>query len=104
MPKPEEVKVLNIDDVTYAVDSLSEEVQTLVAVFNEWNAEEVELSNKLYQVHLAKEALSQQIVSKVREGEEEKNAPVADEPTSAPTPSEPPPPLTDDGEIGFADQ
>jgi len=67
MPKVADITVLNIDEKPYAVDSLSEEVQGLVDIYNDWNQKEAEVRDELTRFQAAKETLSRQIISKVRE-------------------------------------
>lgn len=74
MPKVVDITVLNIDDVPYAVETLPEEVQALVEIYNEWNRKEAEVRDELTRFHAAKETLSRQIVTKVREYLESKKA------------------------------
>jgi len=71
MPKVTDITVLNIDETPYAVESLSAEVQALVEVYNEWNRKEADVRDELTRFQAAKETLSRQIISKVREGIEE---------------------------------
>jgi len=68
MPKVTDITVLNIDDVPYAVDSCSEEVQALVEIYNDWNRKEADVRDELTRFQAAKETLSRQIITKVREG------------------------------------
>ena len=74
MAKVEDVKVLNIDDVPYAVDSMSDEVQQMVAIFNEWNQQEADVRNQLALVQAAKNDLSRRIILQVRKEKEEAEA------------------------------
>ena len=37
MPQVDELKIINIDEVPYAVDAMSKEIQGQVALFNEWH-------------------------------------------------------------------
>ena len=67
MPKVTDITVLNIDDTPYAVESLSEEVQALVEIYNEWNRKEADVRDELTRFQAAKETLSRQIITKVRE-------------------------------------
>jgi len=71
MPKAEDIKVLNIDEVPYAVDSMSETVQQMVAVFNEWNQKEADAQDAFMLVRAAKNDLSRQIINQVRTEKEE---------------------------------
>lgn len=81
MPKVTDITVLNIDDTPYAVESLSEEVQGLVDIYNEWNRKEADVRDELTRFQAAKETLSRQIITKVRES-------VAAETTEAEAPVE----------------
>lgn len=80
--KVEEVKVLNVDGQTYAVDAMSDKIRRLVSIFNEWSQEESDANNRLAQIQCAKQELSRQIVTAVREEtapkEEEVPAPAAE--------------------------
>lgn len=67
MPKVADITVLNIDEKTYAVDSLTDEVKALVELYNEWNHKEAEVRDELTRFQAAKETLSRQIITKVRE-------------------------------------
>lgn len=71
MPKAEEIKVLNIDGETYAVDAMSDAVQAMVTVFNDWAQDEVDARSRLQQVQAAKNDLSRQIILQVRQEQEE---------------------------------
>ena len=66
MPTINDITVLNIDEVPYAVESLSEEVQALVEVYNNWNKKESDARGELAILQAAKQTLSGQIVAKVR--------------------------------------
>jgi len=67
MQKVVDIKVLTIDEKPYAVDSLSEEIQGLVEMYNDWQRQEVVVRDELTRYIAAKETLSQQIITKVRE-------------------------------------
>jgi len=67
MPKGTDITVLNIDEVPYAVESLSDEVKALVEIYNDWNQKEAEVRDELTRFQAAKETLSRQIIGKVRE-------------------------------------
>lgn len=85
MPKVEDVKVLNIDGVPYAVDSMSDQVKALVEVYNEWNHDEAEARSRLMQLQAAKNDLSRQIIMQVRtEKAQEAEAAAAAEGEAAP--------------------
>lgn len=74
MPKVADITVLNIDEKTYAVDSLTNEVKSLVELYNEWNHKEAEVRDELTRFQAAKETLSRQIITKVREHLDEEEA------------------------------
>jgi len=67
MPTVNDITVLNIDETPYAVESLSEEAQSLVEVYNAWNQKETDARGELAILQAAKQTLSAQIVAKVRE-------------------------------------
>ena len=66
MPKVEDIKVLNIDEVPYAVDSMSAEVKQLVEVYNEWNQDLANAQKDFAQKRAAVQSLSNQIITQVR--------------------------------------
>ena len=66
MQQENEITTLNIDEVTYDVDKLSEEVQGLVAIYNRWNLKEADARGELAILQAAKQTLSAQIVNTVR--------------------------------------
>ena len=66
MPQVQEIQVINIDNVPYAVDAMSETSQRLVTVFNEWNQKEADARDGFMMVQAAKETLSRQIIEQVR--------------------------------------
>lgn len=76
MQNENDITVLNIDDVPYEVDKLSEEVRGLVTVYNKWNQKENDARGELAILQAAKQTLSAQIVSTVRS---EAEAAAADE-------------------------
>ncbi len=67
MPKVTDITVLNIDDKPYAVESLSDEIKALVDIYNDWNRKEADVHDELTRFQAAKETLSRQIITKVRE-------------------------------------
>lgn len=69
MPKAEEIKILNVDGVPRAVDQLPEQVKRLVETYNEWNQKQTDLEDQLQMVRSAKNDLSRQIISTLREHE-----------------------------------
>lgn len=86
MPKVEDIKVLNIDNVPYAVDQMSDQVKQLVEIYNDWNRTEADARNHLMMVTAAKNDLSRQIIQQVRTEKEE--AEKASEAAEAPTTTE----------------
>lgn len=66
MPQVEDIKVLNIDEVPYAVDSMSDEVKQLVEVYNEWNQDLANAQKDFAQIRAAVQSLSNQIITQVR--------------------------------------
>ncbi len=82
MPTVAKITVLNIDDKPIAVDSLSEQVQSLVEMYNEWCQKEAEVRDELARFQAAKETLSRQIITSVKSETEEK----VDEPVAVETP------------------
>ena len=80
----EPVKVLNIDDVPYAVDAMSDEVKAMVEVFNGWNQRDADLSDDLAMVRAAKNDLSRRIILQVRKEKEEAEAAAAPPAEEAP--------------------
>lgn len=83
MKKVEEIKVITIDEVPYAVDQMSETVQQLVDVYNDWNQKEMEARSHLMMISAAKNDLSRQIVQQVRADKEAAEAAKADNTTEA---------------------
>lgn len=73
MPEVQDIKVLNIDDVQYAVESMSETCQRLVGVYNDWNKKEAAVREELMILQAAKETLSRQIIDQVRKEKAEEN-------------------------------
>ena len=92
-----DITTLNIDEVSYEVADLSDEVQALVQVYNNWNVREEGIRERFQDVQAeltiigaAKQTLSAQIVAKVRE----ETAAQAEAPAADPAPAnvtEPPP-------------
>lgn len=62
----QDIQVINIDGVPYAVDAMSETSQRLVGVYNGWNQKEADVRDKLMMVQAAKETISRQIIEQVR--------------------------------------
>lgn len=74
MKKVEDIKILNIDDVPYAVDAMSDAVKEMVDLFNDWNKKEVEARSHLLMVMSAKTDMSNKIVQQVRKEQAEAKA------------------------------
>lgn len=70
----EDIKVLNIDGVPYAVDSMSEEVKKMVDVYNGWNVKEADARDALMIIQAARNELSRQIILQVRKEKGEAEA------------------------------
>lgn len=81
--KPEEIKILTIDDTPYEVAKMSENVQTLVATYNKWNGDSVELQNAAEEAlaeyrdrigvqEAAKSELSRRIIATIQQENEER--------------------------------
>lgn len=79
----EDIKILNIDGVPYAVDGLSENIQRLVAIFNEWSRKELSVKEELMMVQAAKNDLSRTIIAEFKKEREEGETEAANE--EAPT-------------------
>jgi len=78
MPKVEDIKVLNIDEVPYAVDSMSDEVKQLVEVYNEWNQDLANAQKDFAQKRAAVQSLSNQIITQVRQEKAQEAAKAAE--------------------------
>lgn len=70
MPKVDPVKVLNIDNVPYAVDAMSENVKSMVRVYDEWNQKLVDAQDEVAVRRAALNDLSRTIIVAVREEQE----------------------------------
>lgn len=66
MPKVKEVAILNIDNVPYAVDTMSVDVQNLVTTFNEWNQTFANKQQEVQIFQVALESLQQQIIGQIK--------------------------------------
>jgi len=78
MPKVTDITVLDIDGTPHAVESLTDEVKALVEVYNDWNRKEMDVRDELNRFHAARQTLSNQIMTKVREHLAEQAAAAAD--------------------------
>jgi len=66
MPKVQDIKILNVDNTEYLVDTLSDNCKHLVSVYNEWNQKEADARDQVAILQAAKEQLSRQIVNQIR--------------------------------------
>jgi len=66
MPTVNNIETINIDEVTYKVEDLSEEARALVDIYNDWNKKEAEVRDELTRFQAAKQTLSTQIIAKIR--------------------------------------
>ncbi len=62
----EETKVVTIDDQTLAVDTLPDNVQQLVAFYDDWKQREVDLRSELMAMQAAMRTMQQQIAQAVK--------------------------------------
>lgn len=83
MPKVDDIKVLNIDETPYAVDSMSDEVKNLVEVYNEWNQDLADAQKEFAQKRAAVQSLSNQIIQTVRQEKAQAEAAAAQEAAEA---------------------
>jgi hypothetical protein len=89
MPEVQPIQVINIDNVPFAVDAMSETAQRLVAIYNEWNQKEADIRNELMIIQAAKETLSRQIIEQVRNEKAEAEKAEAEKTESAEAPIAP---------------
>ncbi len=47
MAQVEDIKVLNIDEVAYDVDKMSDTVKEMVNIFNKWNQKEADVTEEM---------------------------------------------------------
>lgn len=66
MPVANDITTLNIDEVEYKVEDLSEEAQALINIYNDWNRKEADVQDEVIRFRAAKQTLSNQIINKVR--------------------------------------
>lgn len=67
MPTVDPLTVINIDGVPHVVGQMSDEVQAVIAIYNEWRQREVDARNDLLLVQSALRDLGQNLVNRVRE-------------------------------------
>ncbi len=70
MPTIDPLRVINIDGVPHVVEQMSDEVKSVVAIYNEWRQKEVDARNRLLLVQSALRDLGQNLVNRVREEQE----------------------------------
>lgn len=78
----QDIQVINIDNVPYAVDAMSDTSKRLVGVYNGWNQKEADIRDELMMIQAAKETLSRQIIDQVR-AEKAEAEPKSDNKTEA---------------------
>ena len=78
--KAEDIKVVNVKGVAYAVDAMSENVQKLVSILNEWRQDEVDARSKLMMIQAAQRELSREIVTVIDNEQAAAAAAMADAP------------------------
>ncbi len=66
----EETKVVTIDDQTLAVDTLPDNVQQLVAFYDDWKQREMDLRSELMAMQAAMRTMQQQIAQAVKTSQE----------------------------------
>lgn len=71
--KVEAITIINVDDVPYAVNDMSDEVKRLVEFYNEWRQKESDVKSELLLVQSGQRDLSREIIASIRR-ESEANA------------------------------
>ncbi len=66
MPTVQPVTTLNVDNTTYNVADLSQAVQTLVSVYNDWNQDLANAQSKYLMVQAALNDLQRQIITQLK--------------------------------------
>lgn len=67
----EEIKIVNVDEVPYNVDDMSDTVKQLVAFYNEWRQKEADIKSDLLLAQAGMRDISREIILTIR-GEVEK--------------------------------
>lgn len=67
MPTIDPLRVINIDGVPHVVEQMSDDVKSVIAIYNEWRQKEVDARNDLLLVQSALRDLGQNLVNRVRE-------------------------------------
>ena len=86
MPTVDPLTVINIDGVPHVVGQMSDEVQAVIAIYNEWRQKEVDARNDLLLVQSALRDLGQNLVNRVREEQAAVAAAEAEAADAAPAP------------------
>ncbi|MGI0075827.1 MAG: hypothetical protein ACREAU_00280 [Nitrosopumilaceae archaeon] len=63
---PEEIKIINVDNMPYVVEALPPQIRSLVVLYNEWNVETVNTRNELIKLDIAMKGMAQSIVMAIR--------------------------------------
>jgi hypothetical protein len=72
--KVEEITIINVDDVPYAVTDMSDEVRSLVGFYNEWRQKESDLKGEILLVQAAQRDLSREIITAIRREKDDAEA------------------------------
>lgn len=65
--KVEPITIVNVDQVPYAVNDMSDEVKRLVEFYNDWRQKEADLKGELLMVQAAERDLSREIVATIKQ-------------------------------------
>jgi len=65
-------ETINIDNVSYKLSELSQDVKIMIATYRSWERKEVDVRDELVRFQAAKQTLSAQIISKVTADNAEK--------------------------------
>jgi RNA-binding protein YhbY len=72
--KVEEITIINVDDVPYAVSDMSDGVKSLVGFYNEWRQKESDLKGDILLVQAGQRDLSREIITMIRREKEDAEA------------------------------
>lgn len=64
--KVDEIKVVKVDEVTYPVETLSDNAKTLVSLLNEWRDQEAAAQSSLAMVRAAIRDLTNELIGVIR--------------------------------------
>lgn len=70
MAKLQEIKVINVDEIPYAVDQLSAEIQASVELYNTWRQETEDMRVQFVKGEMALKTLGQDILTLIRTEQE----------------------------------